>query len=134
MLEHDDTSSYGPETVYVSGVGGCSGRGSSCDIKYMLNDYRATGKMLREGAEVTLYTGSRVAGTWKISDCPGSVDRSRNWWHVFTLDGKTNKLKWSCNTGAGALLQNPTSSLLMQNSTLRDAGSPPSSHFLGKLS
>jgi len=37
-------------------------------------------------------------GGWKIKDCLQSVS-SGNWWHVFTLDGTTNKLKWSCDQG-----------------------------------
>ena len=51
--------------------------------------------MLRKGeAEVTLYTGTSVAGNFKITDCSRSVTSDGNWWHVFTIDGKTNKVKW----------------------------------------
>jgi len=99
ILEHDDTSSYGPETLYMKGLGNCRG-GSECDFKYQINDYGENGNMKDvSNAEVTLYTGDRVAGTWKIADCKDTVSRNGNWWHVFTIDGKSNKLKWSCNQG-----------------------------------
>lgn len=103
-LEVDDTNGYGPETLYLTGVGTCPGILPShyCDIKYIINDYTRSGRMKSiSGAQVTLYTGSRVAGTWKIEGCQNSVSRDGNWWHVFTLDGATNKLKWSCNQGGG---------------------------------
>jgi hypothetical protein len=100
QLEHDDTSSYGPETVHISGVGECEGGSFHCDLRYYVNDYGQDGNMLQKGADVTLYTGERVAGAWKIKDCPGSVSGNGNWWHVMTLDAKTNKLKWSCDMGA----------------------------------
>jgi len=109
MLEHDDTSSYGPETLFLSGMGNCNGGARQCDMRYYVNDYTRTSSMLREGAEVTLYTGDRVAGNWKIADCASSVSGDKNWWHVLTLDGKENKLKWSCDMGASAA---PTLSLL----------------------
>jgi hypothetical protein len=99
-LEHDDTDGYGPETAYFTGVGRCNGGASSCDMKYMINDYTRTRKMGQKMAEVTLYNGDRTAGTWKIENCQSSVSRDGNWWHVFTIDGKTNKLKWNCHQGA----------------------------------
>jgi hypothetical protein len=103
-LEVDRTSGYGPETLYLTGVGNCRGGSYYCDIKYIINDYTRSGSMLRLGdAEVTAYTGSRVAGTWKITQCPQSVSSDGNWWHVFTLDGRTNRLKWNC--ASGSLLQ-----------------------------
>merc|ERR1719453_1248115 len=50
-------------------------------------------------AIVTLYKGSGVAGTWKIGDCQNTVSGDGLWWHVFTIDGKTNQLKWNCRQG-----------------------------------
>jgi len=96
VLERDATNGWGPETLFFSNVGKCRGSSQSCDIKYMINDYTRSGTMLAKGAEVTLYTHTRIAGTWKIKDCPTSVSRDKNWWHVFTIDGRTNKLKWTC--------------------------------------
>jgi len=120
VLEQDKTAGYGPETVYLSGVGRCRGNSYMCDIKYMVNDYTRSGSMLRRGqTEVTLYTGSRVAGVWKIQDCPRSVIGGGNWWHVFTIDGRTNRLKWSCNQGA--LLQTGNGTAYRTNSTMDNA-------------
>jgi len=114
-LEVDQTRGYGPETLYLSGVGSCSGSSSSCDIHYQINDYTRTSSMLAKAqAEVTLYNGDRVAGNWKIQECAGSVRNSGNWWDVFIIDGKTNRLKWSCTSGpqpVDLMLSNRTSRL-----------------------
>jgi hypothetical protein len=109
-LEVDRTSGYGPETLYLTGVGNCRGGSHYCDIKYMINDYTESGSMLRHGeAEVTAYNGDRVAGVWKITDCPNSVSSDGNWWHVFTLSGTTNRLIWSCKSDS--LLQRNNSAI-----------------------
>jgi hypothetical protein len=99
-LEHDDTDGYGPETAYLTGVGSCQYGANYCDMKYMINDYTQTHKMGENMAEVTLYNGDSVKGTWKISDCQSSVSDDQLWWHVFTVDGKTNELKWNCHQSA----------------------------------
>jgi len=36
------------------------------------------------------------------------VSSDGNWWHVFTIDGATNRLKWNCKTGASMLQSNFT--------------------------
>jgi hypothetical protein len=103
-LEKDDTDGLGPETAYISGVGSCDGGSFKCDIKYMINDYDEGGRMLdTSDAEVVLYNGETVSGTWKISDCASSVSEDGNWWHVFTIDAATNKLKWHCKMGAALI-------------------------------
>jgi len=100
MLEVDDTDGYGPETAYMSDVGKCDGESHKCDIKYMINDYDETGSMAQNSeAHVTLYNGDRVAGEWKIMECPDAVSSDGNWWHVFTINSKTNELKWHCQMG-----------------------------------
>jgi len=121
ILEHDDVNSWGPETLFLRGVGSCNWGPAYCDIKYIINDYTESGRMKDiSKATVTLYTGERVAGSWKIEDCQGSVSQDGNWWHVFTLDGKDNKLKWSCSQSetVNFNLLNPSQA---QNQTL-DAG------------
>jgi len=101
VLEVDQTEGYGPETLYLSGVGRCRGPKSVCDFQYSINDYTESGNMLSAGdAEVTLYNGDRQAGSWKIKDCAPSVSSDRNWWKVFTIDSSTNKLTWNCKTGS----------------------------------
>jgi len=115
-LEVDRTSGYGPETLYLSGVGTCRGGSRACDIKYQINDYSRTGSMLsRAEAEVTLYNGDHVAGSYKISDCPSSVSRDGNWWTVFTIDGQTNTVKWGCQSGA--LIQTDSTNRTMATSS-----------------
>jgi hypothetical protein len=99
-LEHDDTDSYGPETLHLTGVGKCTGGSQYCDIKYLVNDYTQTHIMGETDVQITLYNGDSIAGTWDIANCQSSVDTDQLWWHVFTIDGMTNKLKWNCNQGA----------------------------------
>jgi hypothetical protein len=97
VLEVDRTQGYGPETFYLHNVGKCQGSSAMCDIRYIINDYTESGKMFEKSdAKVTLYTGERVAGSWDIKKCKATVSKDGNWWHVFTLDGRTNKLKWNC--------------------------------------
>jgi len=105
-LEQDKTAGYGPETVFLSGVGHCWLWSYFCDITYKMYDYGRNGRIQTSGAQVTLYTGSRVAGTWKVTDCPRSVSGDKNWWHVFTIDGRTNRLKWHCKQ-SGFFMQIP---------------------------
>lgn len=99
-LEKDDTNGYGPETVFITGGGRCRGNAYKCDMRYIMNDYRRRGRMPNFNAEVTLYNGARTVGTYKLRDCPGAVSRDRNWWHVFTIDGRTNRVKWHCGQGS----------------------------------
>jgi hypothetical protein len=99
-LEQDYTNGFGPETLYLSHVGECSGYGEACDMTYEINDYRGTSDMLNKGGiEVTLYNGDHEAGHWKIEDCAGTVYSNQNWWKVFTINGKTNQVTWSCSQG-----------------------------------
>jgi len=86
--------------MYFSNIGKCKG---ACDIEYKIKACSGSMKS-KNDAEVTLYTGLTSAGTWKIKDCPRSVNSAGNWWHVFTLDGRTNRLKWTC---AGAQAKTP---------------------------
>jgi len=100
-LEKDDTDGFGPETVFMSGIGACRGGARKCDVKYMINDYDETDSMKEaSGAQVTLYNGDKVAGSWKIADCKNAVSEDGNWWHVFTINSATNKLKWHCGMPA----------------------------------
>jgi hypothetical protein len=95
VLEQDRTKGFGPETLYFSNVGNCEGGKALCDIRYFVND--KVGKMYDAGeARVTVYTGERVAGSFQIKNCESSVSKDGQWWHVFTIDAKTNKLRWNC--------------------------------------
>merc|ERR1712183_402591 len=100
-LENDEVWGYGPETAYLTGIGNCEGHGDSCDVTYMINDYEETSQMLAfSEAQVTLYNGESVAGMFKITDCANSVSQDGNWWHVFTVNSKTNQIKWDCTQSA----------------------------------
>jgi hypothetical protein len=105
-LEHDETQGFGPETLHLTGVGSCTGGSEYCDIKYSINDYTHTTAdpsgahiMPETDVEITLYNGDHIAGTWTIADCQDTVYDTGLWWHVFTIDGMTNELKWNCNQG-----------------------------------
>jgi hypothetical protein len=119
-LEHDDTDSYGPETLHLQGVGKCEAGPYFCDINYRVNDYTATGMMKTTDVKVTVYNGDRIAGTWNIADCQETVSADGNWWHVFRLDGMTNKLIWNCKQGVAPVVEPPPLELLQANvSSLR---------------
>merc|ERR1719161_1170414 len=110
VLKKDDVSSYGPETMFFKKIGGCtSGSAIHCDITYKIKDYGRNG-IIKSGSEasVILYHGDHVEGEFKVSDAPNSaISSDKNWWHVFTIDGKTNKLKWS--SSSPSLVQVPPS-------------------------
>lgn len=112
-LEVDDTDGFGPETVHMQRVGTCDGPAAKCDLKYMINDYDETGELEEYGATVTLYHGEKVEGEWNVKDCPGSVSDDGNWWHVYTIDGKNNKLKWHCGQQAMLLNVGPLQNVSM---------------------
>jgi len=99
-LEVDRTSGYGPETMFISGVGNCRGSRSTCTIQFWVKDYGRNGNMLQKGVDVTVYNGNRVAGSYKIGDCASSVSEGGNKWRVFDIDGRTNRLSWTCNGGS----------------------------------
>jgi hypothetical protein len=103
-LEKDDTNGYGPETVYMQGMKSCKGSNYNCDVKYMVHDYtESTDMAIDAGAVVTLYNGNRVAGEWRMDECQNSVSFDGNWFHAFTVDARTNKLKWSCDMGPSSV-------------------------------
>jgi hypothetical protein len=118
QLEVDQTRGYGPETLYMSGVGRCTGGEYYCDIYYQINDYTETGEMLsKSDAEVTLYNGDHVAGSWKMKDCPSSVYEYGDWWDVFIIDGMTNRLKWTCAEAEDSLFLHAMSGNRTSNGT-----------------
>jgi len=96
-LEKDDVNGYGPETTFFRNVGSCtSGSAIHCDLTYKIKDYGRNRKIRTSDASVILYHGDHVEGEFKIKDAPESaISADKNWWHVFTIDGKTNKLKYS---------------------------------------
>jgi hypothetical protein len=58
--------------------------------------------MLSSEATVTLYSKFGKEATYKVSDCQKSVNAAKDKWDVFVLDGKDNKLKWTCTSGTKA--------------------------------
>jgi hypothetical protein len=123
-LEHDDVTSFGPETIHLTGVGSCTSGDYYCKIRYSVNDYTETGQMHEKPAEVTLYNGDKVAGNWKIDECKSSVSEDNLWWEVFDLDGATNKITWTCHDGIPPL--RPTLGYGELDLMLRGAGNSSS--------
>jgi hypothetical protein len=103
VLAVDGTEGPGPETMFLSGVGKCTAKDTQCDIRYEVSDLES--KSLKSSdAKVTLYHRSGFDTVYKIEDCLKSVSKNGAWWHVFTIDGKTNELKWECTSGEAAPL------------------------------
>jgi len=98
-LVTDATNGYGPEVLFMKDVGTCKKEArNQCDMRYEVNDPKGKG-LLDSGAEVMLYSKNGLEGTFKISDCKDTVSKDAKWWHVFTLNGKNGKVKWSCTSG-----------------------------------
>jgi hypothetical protein len=107
-LEVDVLDGYGPETVFLGGVGACTGSSQNCDIHYSLNDYYAKADDLEgpwgqplESAVVTAYRGDTAVATLKFSGdnlCSKSTRTVEDLlhWDVLVIDGRTNELKWTC--------------------------------------
>jgi len=108
-LEKDDTSSFGPETTYFTGTGSCTAGAINCDVTFKVYDYGRGGVIkTKSEAVVTLYHGDHIAGTFKVADAEdAAISGDKNWWHVFTIDGSTNKLKYSSSPASGSFLQRP---------------------------
>merc|ERR1719160_943559 len=107
-LEKDDVSSYGPETTFFEGTGHCrSPWAIHCDMAFKVYDYGRNGVIKTgSGAVVTLYHGAGIAGVFKVADADdNAISRDKNWWHVFTLDGRRNRIKYSSSPASGGFLQ-----------------------------
>jgi hypothetical protein len=98
-LVTDATNGYGPEVLFMKNVGNCKAdKQNQCDIRYEINDPKGAA-LLDSKAEVSLYSKKGLEGTYKISDCKDSVTEDGKWWHVFTINGKNDKVKWECTSG-----------------------------------
>lgn len=73
-LDHDDTTSYGPETVTFD----VSSNGT---YSYYVHNYSQDGNMNQSGAEVRLYKGNSLINTYRIP--PTWSDNNR--WPVFSI-------------------------------------------------
>jgi hypothetical protein len=96
VLEMETNNGFGPETAYFGGIGNCTLDSFYCDVAYKVNAY--AGGLASSKAVVKLYHGSEVKAQFGVADCAGAV-ADDSWWHVFTIDAKTNQLKWTCKDG-----------------------------------
>jgi hypothetical protein len=107
-----DAPKKGPETLLMSNVGTCTFDPTSyyCHLEMKV---RSDKTMKGSGATASLWKGQTEVGQFKISDCLPDVTEEGKYWHVFTLNSKTNALIWTCNNVAGAasLLQEAAMSI-----------------------
>jgi hypothetical protein len=96
-----DAPKKGPETLLMSNVGTCTFDPTSyyCHLEMKV---RSDKTMKGSGATASLWKGQTEVGQFKISDCLPDVTEEGKYWHVFTLNSKTNALIWTCNNVAGA--------------------------------
>lgn len=103
-------AALGRKPRFFAGIGNCKLPSIYCDLTFKVYDYGRRG-ILRDKskAEVTLYHGDHVEGIFKAQEASdGSITPDNNWWHVFTIDGSTNKLKFSSSPpNSGSFLQRP---------------------------
>lgn len=100
------------EATLISFESGCDFPGAeNCDVKIMVNDAASAGNIEAAHAKVVLLKGmggNDIVKELKIEDCGGSVESG--WWHVATINAKTNSMKWNCHDGGeGAFLQKTSS-------------------------
>jgi len=93
------------QVTQVNVEDGCQLSSFYCDVKFMVRDAAEAGNILNSNALVKVFKGKTTAGEFKIEDCTASEEDG--WWHVFTIDAKTDKLKWTCSGGGdgGVFLQ-----------------------------
>jgi hypothetical protein len=112
-----DAPKKGPETVLASNVGSCTldPEAYHCHLEMKV---KSDSNMESSGAKAVLWNGLTEVGEFKISDCLTDVTESGTWWHVFTLNTKTNTLVWTCNgiAGAASLLQETAMSIPVKHS------------------
>jgi hypothetical protein len=94
---------------------------------------RSDKNMKESGAVAKLMHGEKVVGEFKISECLTDVTAEGKWWHVFTLNLKSNSLKWTCNgiAGAASLLQESEMSIPGKSS---DSNVVPRKHAVDYMS
>jgi len=96
----------GKETLMVSNSGDCSSDPESyyCHLELKV---RSDSDMSGSGAVAKLFHGAVIAGEFPIDACQEAVTEGGKWWHVFSLNSKSNSLMWTCNgvAGGASLLQ-----------------------------
>jgi uncharacterized protein YfaP (DUF2135 family) len=83
MLDLDDTSGEGPETITISQLAG-NGTYTYAVLNFSGN---SEGTLSASGAVVRVYRGDQEIGTYTV---PTTGDG--RWWNVFTLDGATGAI------------------------------------------
>ncbi len=79
-LDVDDTSGYGPETITFN-------QDKNGDYKYYVHKYNGNGSISTSGAQVKLYKGNTIIGTYYAPTNRGAGD----YWTVFEItNGKVN--------------------------------------------
>ena len=83
-LDHDDTTSYGPETITIDFLTIPAGT-----YKYYVHWYSGSGTWATSGAKVQVYIGSELVREFYV---PSNMTSSEGVWNVFTLDTKTKTI------------------------------------------
>ena len=90
ILDLDDTTSYGPETITIN-------RTFSGTYNYYVHNYAGTGSLSStSNAQVVVYSGSALIATYRVPTTGNGM-----YWQVFNLDGATGVIT-SINTIADA--------------------------------
>lgn len=74
-LDVDDTTSYGPETITLKADG-------SSPYYYYIHRYAGSGSLATSEAQVRIYQGSALIGTFNV---PSDGDTNLDYWNVFAI-------------------------------------------------
>lgn len=80
MLDLDDTTSYGPETIWFERI-------FPGTYTYAVHNYSQDGSLTASGATVTVIGRDGVLATFTVPDSGSGV-----WWNVFEMDGETGTI------------------------------------------
>jgi hypothetical protein len=100
MLDLDDTSSYGPETVWFERI-------YPGTYTYAVNQYSWDGSLITSGATLTVIGRNGVIATFNVPTVG-----SGSWWTVFEMDGSTRNIT-PINVISGSVATYPASTLSM---------------------
>jgi len=86
-LDRDDTTSYGPETTTLKGIGKCKA-GNDCSVVFKTHNWSKEKPLGASGGVIKVYEGNRMVAEYMIPE-----DWTEEYYTVFTLDATEGQVK-----------------------------------------